>query len=274
MKRILDYRNILNRKHPLNRGLVSEWAALPQLGGGKFLYDLCGNYHGTLTNGPTWMNTFYRPGGQGAIRYIVGSSQYVNCGTRLNPSTQSITLAAWVRSTESGSTYVINKNYDGAVVPYSLNLNIVSSVIGGFSFFDGFAWRMSGVVTDITNTSVWRFVSGTWDGTTASYYIDGKLDSSSTPGGTRPTSGTGITSIGAYLNDSNYFNGQIDDVMMFNVCLSAVQIQRLYNETRLGNPNRWNYIDVTRSSPIYLPANHSWRTADGSYYMFQQLLSQ
>lgn len=49
------YGDAVNRRHPLNRGIVGWWPGLPGMSGGPRLLDIDGRNHGTLTNGPTWV---------------------------------------------------------------------------------------------------------------------------------------------------------------------------------------------------------------------------
>src|SRR3990167_5559894 len=57
----LNYGNPVNKKHSLNRGILSWWKVLPQRFGGLRLIDLCGKFHGTLTNGTKWAGSMNRP---------------------------------------------------------------------------------------------------------------------------------------------------------------------------------------------------------------------
>jgi hypothetical protein len=57
-----------DRMHPLNRGLVAWWLALPGLMGGPRWRDLIGTNDGVLTNGPVWKPTT-RPGGWGCLSF-------------------------------------------------------------------------------------------------------------------------------------------------------------------------------------------------------------
>jgi hypothetical protein len=98
--RVLNYGNPVNPLAPLNRGLVGWWLNLPSRGKGNTVFDLCGKYHGTLTNGPTWSGALGRPGGFGAVTFD-GSNDYITLGvapaalkfTAISP----FSISAWVR---------------------------------------------------------------------------------------------------------------------------------------------------------------------------------
>ena len=97
----------LNRRHPLNRGLLARWIALPGLTGGSTLVDLCGRTHGTLVNGPEWRGATHA-GGWGSLDYISASSQYVSLpGSRLTGTGNTFAWAAWVWLSSSASSPVL-----------------------------------------------------------------------------------------------------------------------------------------------------------------------
>ena len=72
---IINLADPVNRQHPLNRGLVAWWMALPGLTGGSTLVDLMGRHHGTLTHAApaqAWAGTS-RLGGWGALDFSGGA---------------------------------------------------------------------------------------------------------------------------------------------------------------------------------------------------------
>ena len=88
--------------HPLNRGLVGWWLCLPGSAAGSRYFDLCGNHHGTLVNGPVWKT------GRHAVLAIetsAAASSHVNCGTiRGLDGSSAATLSAWVYHPSSSVT--------------------------------------------------------------------------------------------------------------------------------------------------------------------------
>ena len=78
--------------------------------------------------------------------------------------------------------------------------------------------------------NTWTFGCGTWNGTTLSVYVNGVLAGTSSRSGAL-TSATVQAQIGAGESTApshNYFDGSIEDVMIFNSALSQGQIDTLY----------------------------------------------
>jgi fibronectin type 3 domain-containing protein len=74
------------------------------------------------------------------------------------------------------------------------------------------------------NVGQWQFVAGTYDGTTATIYVDGTQAASATFTGSLGSSNT--WRIGAYGSPAGgFFDGKIDNVRIYNRALSAAEIQ-------------------------------------------------
>ncbi len=204
----------------LNAGIVSSYP-----GSGSAWTDLSGNGNNvTLINSPT-----YNSGNSGYLIFN-GSNQY-GAGTDLD--LDYITIEGWVYSTAFGNNgYVVNKNYNGTNVPYSLCLgNSNSGATNGLGFYGG-SWYVTNVGTNIMNTNAWYQVVGTFDGTTLKYYLNASLNASSTPPVNVLPKNNNVFDVGRYLNDSAYFGGRIAIVRMYNRALSSTEITQNYNATK------------------------------------------
>ncbi|MFC1742201.1 DUF2341 domain-containing protein, partial [Nanoarchaeota archaeon] len=117
-------------------------------------------------------------------------------------------------------------------VPFAL------STLGGGQFlvvkeFVGYTVNYTGDVND----GSWHHMAATYDGSTMSLYIDGVLDASNTGlSGSLPVK-EGPVWIGRHHDPNNstgYFDGTVDEVMIFNRSISAAQVRALYeNRTDL-----------------------------------------
>ncbi len=85
------------------------------------------------------------------------------------------------------------------------------------------------------STNNWHFVGMTWDGTNVKVYVDGKLSNTCTDTDTM-TNSIGNLSIGSYESGSYAFQGQIDDVRIYNYALTPVQVKNVMNQ---GAAVRW-----------------------------------
>jgi len=86
--------------------------------------------------------------------------------------------------------------------------------------------------------NTWHLVGMTWDGTNVKVYVDGKLGNTCTDTDTM-TNSIGNLSIGAYESGSYPFQGQIDDVRIYNYALTPYQIKNIMNQ---GAAVRWGPV--------------------------------
>ncbi|HBU07276.1 MAG TPA: hypothetical protein DEB09_04295, partial [Candidatus Magasanikbacteria bacterium] len=99
----------------------------------------------------------------------------------------------------------------------------------------------------------WYHIVGTYNGNTSSIYINGVLNTSTNSGSFSIGSNTSSLSIGGYV--SNYFNGNLDDVRVYNRALSTQEIEKLYN---IGK------VTLDKISPYSMTRSLAgWWTFDG-----------
>lgn len=194
----------LQRSHPLARGLVAAYTFSE--GSGNVLHDVSGSGNdGTLTNGPTWGG-----GCAGyALNFASASSQYAQMPKapvtafplgvicRFNPTSQK----AFITSNSSGTT---NNGWRLALNSPSGTLLFV---LGGIANIDSLI---------AVSLNVWSLIAVSVDRNqgTAKFSINGKRGNS--PLGGSSMSGTpGQFWIGRDMF-SNYFDGQIDFVLIYN----------------------------------------------------------
>jgi hypothetical protein len=200
--------------------------------GSNTWFDLSGNNSGSLINGPT-----YNTGNNGSIVFD-GSNDYIQCPA-LNLTY--ISICAWVKANASTKGYIVNRTWSGAVLgtPYSLNVkgNNDAAQLDGIAFHANYAWKNSGMNTDIRGDGKWHYVVGTFNGTNLSLYLDGVLDATSTEGSGYSLPSTSVNlDIGRHANDGHYFGGNISQVSIYNRALSLIEIQQNYhtNKGRFG----------------------------------------
>jgi hypothetical protein len=91
-------------------------------------------------------------------------------------------------------------------------------------------WDGAGAQVDDNSTKVltgsWHHVLITNDDTTATYYVDGIKTGTSAAG--IDTDNNTDFRIG--YDGTNYFDGLIDDVRVYNYVLNATQVKTLYNQ--------------------------------------------
>ena len=239
---------------PNNIGLVGYWSF--NEGTSTIANDYSGNgTTGTLTttgsNLPQWV-----PGKFGSALSFDGSSNYVNVPNGFTLSS-GYTWCAWMESpnaptTTSGlSLPISNKAAWGFNWNYN-NSSYVQAVWHDTS--SGYAYAQ---LTTPLQANTWYFICGSWDGSNdLDAYLNGTLQTTTT-GVTSAEPPGGPFEIGAYSSGSNYFNGTIDDVRIYDRALSATEVAGLYQ-------NGLAKINVSQSPGTLSQGLVGWWTMDGA----------
>ncbi|HJZ06154.1 MAG TPA: LamG-like jellyroll fold domain-containing protein [Patescibacteria group bacterium] len=167
-----------------------------------------------------------------------GNDDYADMGSNLDFSKMtSFTISTWIKTTTTGTNQQIINKWDSNNFGY---LNSVFEIwlisTGKVRFYlstnSGYDYIESSVISPDT----WYQVTSWWDGTNIRLYINGnEVAYKALSGilGNTPDLIIGRIS----LNGTRYFNGQIDEVQIYNYALTATQIKTLYNAgaVRFGN---------------------------------------
>jgi hypothetical protein len=237
----IDYGQPVARGHPLNRGLVSWWLAVPWYMSGPRFIDLAGRSHGTLTNGTTWQGARGRPGGWGALTFD-GTNDHVAVPDRAE--TGLFTVSAWARSTSTSGTRGVFTRSEAVAFTQNWMLfqRDATGLFWSFQTSDGSSNEARSTIA--TTDGVWRQLVGVYSGSGAlTLYVDGKLaasNSGSSPG----MNGFSVTSIGSYASgSSDFWQGDIDDVKLWSGrALSSDDVAQLYRLSVRGYPGVLNRI--------------------------------
>src|SRR6478735_4563038 len=187
-------------------------------GTGTTVTDASGNGNtGTITNA-TWAAT----GKFGKALQFNGTNARVNVpnAASLQLST-GMTLEAWVNPSAVSSAWrdVIYKGNDNYYLEAtSTNASRPDAgMIAGGSYADA-------VGTSALAANTWTYLTETYDGSTLRLYVNGTQVASVAHTGAIATS-TNALQIGGDTIYSQYFAGLIDEVRIYNVALTAAQIQ-------------------------------------------------
>jgi hypothetical protein len=188
------------------------------------------NALGTCTSGnatEAWYNG--REGIFGSSLSFDGTDDYIDLGndSGIRDFADQITVSAWAKYNAYGGG---GQSYSVIAVkgdPWTFLLENYSSKIR-------FRVTVGGLDKNATDSQVhelnrWYHFVGTYDGANIKIYKDGKLV------GTTPATGNLAVSdvtakIGTYQGTNYNFNGQIDDVRIYNYALTQEQIKLLYND--------------------------------------------
>lgn len=128
--------------------------------------------------------------------------------------TNGLSISAWVKTdAEAASNVIVSKG-----TSYEMGINADGDIywVGGSSEDDASAQVLNGT---------WHHVVITNDDTTTTYYVDGRQTGTD-------SSGIAADNATAFLigsDGTNYFDGLIDDVRLYNYVLSANQIKNIMN---------------------------------------------
>lgn len=156
---------------------------------------------------------------------------------------ESFAIALWVNFAQSKSTYVIN-NFQGVAASYVGNSILLHADPSGSDV------QIKGHIDDNSNPTQWNgavlnlnqwyhVVMIRYKGDNASFYVDGVFDSSTSDVTTKNVLSDLPWIIGARLDGgteipgAEFFNGSIDEVMIFNTSLNATEILDIYNNQSL-----------------------------------------
>ena len=182
-----------------------------------------------------------------------GSSQYISTGFIIS-STSSYTLSAWFKTTTTNQDRIILGDFNSsaqnksarAILGFNgtrIYLNMGDGTTSSFNYGSGY------------NASSyfdgnWHLYTLTINGFTQKAYLDGTLVETWTSSVSAGTAGERGYTIGRYgdFASTNYFNGQIDEVAIFNKALNTTEINTLWNN---GSPSN---LMATNLNPIaYYP---------------------
>jgi hypothetical protein len=236
--------SMLNFGHPLSQGLVGCW--LMNEGGGSKVINLATNISSSFANS-SGFNFSWKQSLKGmSLETLRANKSYIPVGSI---NVRFISIVAYCPEIEAGNgqdTIIMCKDYNGANVPYCLNIGAVTGATAGMGFYDG-GWRISGLNTELRGYRD-KFVVGTYDGITLKFYINAKLDASANYTATSLPQNTQQTDIGRYASDSanGWFGGKLSYVYLYSRALTPSEIQSLYEAPyQIILPQRRRFILTT-----------------------------
>ncbi|MCK5612722.1 LamG domain-containing protein [Candidatus Pacearchaeota archaeon] len=166
--------------------------------------------------------------------------------TDISGADQALTLAAWIKyeANPDSDDAIINKYYVvGNERQYKISFRNSDSAVVGYISNDGTAFSKAIGGTDINDTN-WHHVALVYNDIDIRIYLDGSLDSNGADNPKAHTTGiyngTAQFNVGSNVDASaEYFDGLIDEVIVFDRALSAAEILYIYNNgidgTKGGN---------------------------------------
>jgi hypothetical protein len=203
-----------------------------------------------------------------AIKIVNGVTGYYTVPNHSSINlTGNVTVGCWLRSVAGLERYI----YGG------LNLSdptqgFAFSINGGRpGFFDGVAWRYTGV-NDAVNDDVWHLCISTYEAGspngTVRNYIDGQLISTATNAAAALTGNTTTKSIGAAPTGTAQYAGFLQHLFLVGSSLSQSDITTLWNRGRgliswplSTKPSAWWKMDEGGASSTLADSSGNANTA-------------
>lgn len=193
-------------------------------GSGKIAHDSSGNRNDGTVYGAAWTRAEILGN---VLSFSRESFQYVEAPAI--PNLNSFTVVAWVKFKSQNFEHIVatrSSNY-----PYQFDLWMGAT---GYKLRLG-VYLTSGQVfmTDSDPgtplvTGVWYFVAGVFDGENIYAYLNGTLDYSKSASGSLYSISPNVI-VGGAGYDSNYFDGTIAGVQIYNRALTAEEIWDIYS---------------------------------------------
>lgn len=210
----------INYNNPITTGLYLCYPMNEQ--SGNTIYDLVGGRNLTLANGPLYANQF------GGGLFFDGSNDYAE-NTTLVTTLTSLSVSIWVYRTSN-----FDGNYRKIFVIGDAGSNVsvyLSQGSPSIYFGVGTTSGQNGPGFSITLPgNVWHHLVGTWNGSVARLYLNGKLVASQNIAGTWPGSYRLYPVRVGWGYGGEYYQGYLRNLLFFNRSLDAEEVLSLYEQ--------------------------------------------
>jgi len=205
----------------------------------------------------------------GSALFFDGIDNYVDFGTAAAFDIDSaVTYEAWIRPDSSQSGFILNKWVSG----FEDKLLHYSSGRVYFYLFNTFA-QVSLGTSSLIPLHEFTHIAATYDGSTAKIYVNGLLDTlKDVSSGAK--NNTGILYAGFNPDRFDFvgpFMGIIDEVRIWNIVLSAAEIQTTMNQPLGGNEEGlagcWDFDEGTGTTTADKTVNGNDGTIHGAVWV-------
>lgn len=245
-----EIETLYNMDNPLNQGLVGYWSF--DEGSGTIAHDSSGYGNDGSIYGATWTN-----GVSGDALSFDGIDDYVEIVDANDLDLNKFSIHFWIkappRTTGYWGTVLVkgveytSENYGaflGDGIGTDLNKIRYQFTKGGGCCEN---YKILDSLSDFADNS-WHHFIGTYDGSNMKIYRDGILDCSLAMDITPDINDYKLTigmRLDEYLSNSDFLNGIIDEVRIYNRALSESEIQQLYDQ---GVENKGNILVYSTTS--------------------------
>jgi hypothetical protein len=164
-----------------------------------------------------------------------GIDDYIDLSTSslLNfSSNQNFTIEAWVKRKTGLGGEIVSRYNQGVSGQFTLKIESNGDV-----YFLREVSPYYLICSNAISENIWHHLAATYDGTTMKIFVDGVLSGSMSSSSVSGTANTQKILIGARLHFSsaaNFFNGDMDEVRIWNVARTQLEIQTKMNNELNG----------------------------------------
>ena len=208
----------------------------------NLVVDYSGQNNNGTNNGATW--TTFTIKGAGAFDFD-GIDDSINLSSISALMGENVTVSAWINCDNGNGVEYPVISQANMTSGYCLYVNN-STMKPCFKLDNDIA-----ISSKAIGINEWYYIVGTYNETDLKVYVDGKLT------GNISKNGSGLDTLGfiGFDNNSNYFDGRIDEVAVWNRTLTDEEINLIYES---NNGIKIESITFKDSNIGVTPCNHSY----------------
>lgn len=168
--------------------------------------------------------------------YFNGSSDYIDMENALNLNSAEFTISSWIkRETGSENTSILSKRNNPFTEGYDFKITSTGHL--STSWYDS-STVFQNIISSVTiPKDEWHQVAVIYKSGIATLYIDGIKDTSVALSAPATTSQSFYVGAANKNTPTNFFKGNIDEVRIWDVALSEVQLHFIMNQELTDNSN-------------------------------------
>jgi hypothetical protein len=215
--------------------------------------DESGNGNNGTVNGATL--TTDRFGNVGKAYSFNGNSSFVELPSAAINNMASGTVSVWFKTNNISSTTALIDKTITSVNNY-FQLTVENAGVLQLNINDCYGCGTGFNTPSICTTNIWTNVIIAWNGSTQTVYVNGVSVQTVNQTSTVPDVNKAIY-IGKVDNNTAFFNGNIDDIRIYNRAFSVTDITQLYNSEKPAT-------DLTTGLVAYYPFNGNANDESGN----------
>jgi hypothetical protein len=235
---------------PTVSGLVGWWS------GNGTASASTGNDSGTATS-----SVSYVQGQVGQAFQLNGQNDEVNIPDNAPLDTSTFSIAGWFDLTAApagGSEYYLASKYDGAYHGWILRVN--SSLVPAISIEASPNAYVNATSSAALSLNTWYFIAATYNGSTATLYVNGTGVAAATFAGSySPSAGSLVLGAASWFN-GGYASTLIDEFTYYDRALAASEVQAVY----LFGPSQLPAVSYPAAAPSGVNGLVGWWSGNGS----------